>query len=931
MSVEDAWTESNVSSGGTTVTRGVLGMQHIPRIFRKLLSYFTHSRVEAELAREISAHLALLEEEYLRRGMPREAARRAAILCYGGVEQAKQLHRDERGIRGLAQILQDVRYTVRQLRRSPGFAVTAISMMALGIGAATGIFSIVEGVLLRPLPFPDSDRLVILGDVLEGSHCESCAPNSVTAPGIRNYMRGTQSFSHLGGFRQRLFELSGAGGDPAAVNATRMSGEVFAALGVPPLLGRTFTQQEDEDHQQVAVLSYGMWRSRFHGESNVLGNKIILYRKPYTVIGVMPRNFEFPLNPGHLNQSELWLPLSLQPEEFQAGGAASWNSRMVGRLKPGISVEQAQRDAQRVALQTMRDFPSFMRSLRIHAAVAPLAEDTVAQARPLVRTLFFAVIVVLLIVCANLAALLLVRAIRRRKEFAVRLAMGARAAVLLRLAVVESMVLCIIGGAIGLALATVALRAGLSWLPQTLPRMREIGMDWPVMLFALGLALLTGSLCGLAPAFAAIRASVNETLKQGGRTGTSSTGHVKLRSSLVVAEIAVALTLLTASGLLLRSFEKMRNVKLGFHPDDTLAALYVLPQQQYRTQAAIDEFTRTLLDALRQLPGVDAVGITSFLPAAGKDWGTAFTIEGYLPASGTGLNMAATSLVESNPFQALGIPLLRGRVFANSDNARSPLVVVVNRKLAERYWPGQNPIGKRIRRGLPETSTPWMTVVGEVDDVTLGSRDAETTLQVYQPVSQVVASEGALASPGELSATDGWIVLRSHIAPEQMEHALRETLQKIDPRLPLYQMQTMEHAISQSEAPRRFNTVLISSFAASAVLLSVLGIYGVIAFSVALREQEIAVRIALGCQRSQVILFVLSSGARLAFLGCALGLLGSMATSRVLISFLFEVSPFDPGVHALSAIAMLALALAGSALPARRASSTNPIMALRGE
>ena len=905
-------------------------MKHLRRVFLKFYLLFANSKVEAELAREIGAHLAMLEDEYLRQGMTPQDARRAANLAYGGAEQAKQLHRDERGFQGLGQILQDTRYTLRQLRRSPGFTVTAILMLALGMGATTAIFSIVEGVLLRPLPFPDPDRLVILGDVLEGSHCASCAHSSVTAQDIRNYMRDTQSFSHLGGYRERLFELSGMG-DPAAVKATRMSGEVFAALGVPPLLGHTFTQQEDEEGQQVAVLSYGMWRSRFHGDANVLGSTIFLYRKPYTVIGVMPRDFEFPLSPGHVNQSELWLPLSLQPEEFAASSASSWNSRMVGRLKPGITAEQAQSDAERVARETMRDYPAYMSSLRIHAVVTPLHEDTVGQTRPLVRTLLFAVIVVLLIACANLAGLLLVRAIRRRREIAVRLALGARAATLLRLAIVESMVLSIAGGAIGLALAALALRMGVSLLPETLPRMNNIGLDWPVMLFALGLALLTSFLCGLAPAFAAIRTNVNETLKEGGRTGTSGSGHARLRSALVVAEIAVALILLTLSGLLLRSFQKMGEVKLGFHPDNTLAALYVLPQQRYHTQPAIDEFTKTLVDNLEQLPGVDAVGITSFLPAAGNSWSIPFTIEGYVPSQGAGLNMAAMSLVESDPFEALGIRVLRGRVFTESDNANSPLVVIVNRKMAERYWPSQDPIGKRLRRGLPETFTPWMTVVGEVDDVTLGSRDAEPMPQVYQPVKQTVASEGVLASVGELSAADGWIVLRTRMAPERMEGTLAAKVRQIDPQLPIYQMQTMEHAISKSEAPRRFNTVLISSFAIAAVLLSVLGIYAVIAFSVAMREQEMAVRMALGGQRSGVILLILSSGAKLAAIGCGLGLLGAVAASRLLRSLLFEVSPFDPGVLSLSAIAMLLLALAASALPAIRASSTDPMPALRGE
>jgi predicted permease len=905
-------------------------MKQLRRFFLKLCRLFTNSREEAELAREIAAHLALLEDDYLRHGMAPEEARQAARRAYGGVEQAKQMHRNERSYQEVAQTLQDTRYTLRQLRNSPGFTITAILMLALGIGATTAIFSIVEGVLLRPLPFPDPDRLVVLGDILEGSNCAFCAQSRVTAPDIRNYLRDTQSFTNLGGYQGTGFELSGTG-DPVSLNATRMSGEVFAALRVAPLLGRAFTQQEDEQHQQVAVLSYGMWRSHFQGDAKILGVKILLDRKPYTVIGVMPRNFEFPLMPGHLNYSELWVPLSLQPEEFTAGSAASWNFRMVGRLKPGVTTAQAQSDAQRVAQETMRNYPPYMRSLRIHSVVTSLHEDTVEQARPLVRTLLFAVVVVLLIACANLAGLLLVRSIRRRREIAVRLALGARAATLLRQAIVESLVLSIAGGVVGLALAAVALRVGLSLLPETLPRIREIGLDWPVMAFALGLALLTGLLCGLAPAFAAIRTSVNDTLKESGRTGTSGSGHARLRSALVVAEIAVALVLLTASGLLLRSFEKMRAVDIGFRPDHTLAAVYVLPQKQYATQPAIDQFSEDLLRNLRQLPGVEAVGITSLLPAAGNDFGIAFTLEGYVPPKGAGLNMAAMSMVSGDPFRALGMRLLRGRLFAESDKADSQLVAIVNRKLAQRYWPGQDPIGKRLRRGMPETATPWMTVVGEVDDVKLGSPDGETAQQVYQPVTQTVATEGVFAAAGELSATEGWIVLRAHVAPEQMENSLRAVMRSLDPQLPLYQMQTMEHAISGSEAPRRFNTVLISSFAIVAVLLSVLGIYSVIAFTVALREQEMALRMALGCQRSGVLTLILASGVKLAAVGCVLGLLGALAASRLLRSFLFGVSPFDPVVLSLSALAMLLLALASSALPAKRAAGTDPMLALRGE
>jgi predicted permease len=904
-------------------------MKYLRRLFLRIFSLFTNEETEAELDREIATHLALLEDEFLSRGMGPEEARAVARHAYGGIEQAKQLHRDERSYPGLAQTLQDIRYTLRQLRKSPGFTLTAVLMLGLGIGATTAIFSIVEGVLLRPLPFPDSGHLVTLGDVLEGSNCAFCG-SWVTAQDIRNYMRDTHSFTHLGGYQKISYELSGSG-EPLPAHASRMSGEVFSALGVAPLLGRVFTQQEDDQHQPLVVLSYGLWRSRFHGDAKILGSKILLDRKPYIVIGVMPRDFEFPLVPGHVNQSELWVPLSPEPWEFLAGAAASWNRRMLGRLKPGVTPEQAQSDAQRVAVETMRNYPAYMSSLRIHSVVKQLHEDTVAQARPLVRTLFFAVAVVLLIACANQAGLLLARSIRRRREIAVRVALGARAAALLRQAVVESMILSIAGGVIGLALAGIALRVGISLLPETLPRTREIGLDWPVVTFALGLALFTGLLCGLAPAFAAIRPSVNETLKEGGRTGSLGSGHTRLRSALVVGEIAVALMLLTVSGLLLRSFEKMRSVDVGFQPDHTLAAFYALPLKHYATQPLIDTFDQRLLDTLRRLPGAESVGITSLLPAGGDDGGLSIIPEGYVSPKEAGLHMAVSTLVEGDSFHALGIRLLRGRLFSEADKADSPLVVIVNHKLAEHYWPGENSIGKRLRRGMPETSTPWLTVVGEVGDVKLGSADSRTAEQFYQPATQVVASEGVLASTGELMGYAGWIVLRSSVPPEQMENAMRAAVQRIDPQLAFFKMKTLEQTVSDSEAPRRFNTVLISSFAIAAVLLGVLGIYSVIAFTVATREQEMAIRMALGCERSRILQLVLASGAKLAAVGCVLGLLGAVAVSRLLRSLLFGVSPFDPMVLGISAVVMLLLALAVSLLPARRASMTDPMLAVRGE
>jgi len=576
----------------------------------------------------------------------------------------------------------------------------------------------------------------------------------------------------------------------------------------------------------------------------------------------------------------------------------------------------------------MRNYPASMASLHIHAVVRSLHEETVEQARQLVRTLFLAIVVVLLIACANLAGLLLVRAIRRRREIAMRLALGARAGVLLRQAILESLVLSVSGGVLGLVLAAVALRVGVSRLPETLPRIDEISLDWQVVLFAIILAILTGIVCGLAPAFAALRTSVNETLKEGGRTATAG-GHARLRSALVVGEIAIALALLVASGLLLRSFEKMRAVDLGFRPDHVLAAAYSLPQKQYATQAAVDEFNNELIRRLQQLAGVKSVGLTSFLPASGNNSNTAIVADGYVPPPGANLNLATPVLVLGDYLQAMEIPLLAGRFFTAADTANTQLVAIVNHKLAEHYWPGSDPIGKRLRIGTQEMQTPWMTIVGEVADVKENSPDAATKEQYYTSVEQYESSLGSLASPTDLQGNGGYVALRTAIEPEQMANVLRATVRSIDPQLPLDQVQSMERAVSDSEAPRRFNTALISAFAIVAVLLAALGIYSVIAFSAALRAQEMAIRIALGSQRSGILGLVFTSAAKLAAVGCAIGLLGSMAASRLLKSFLFGVSPFDPWCLILATVLVLMLALVASLLPARRSASIEPMKALR--
>ncbi|MGA2251301.1 ABC transporter permease [Terracidiphilus sp.] len=829
----------------------------------------------------------------------------------------------------MSTILSDLKLIFRRLLKSPGFTATAVLMLAFGIGATTAIFSIVDGVLLRPLPFPGSDRLVTLGDHVNGTDWGQHDPGPVTAREVGTYIQNTHSFESLGGFGYTGYELAGTG-NPVQVNAARLTPSVFTTLGVAPLMGRVFTAQEDEQKEQVAVLSYSTWKDRFGGNSNILGTKILLDRKPYLIIGVMPRSFEFPLNAGRLNRTELWVPMSFSAQELAPEAAGSWSMGMVGRLKPGITVAQARDDAGRVAAQIMRTFPPDLANFRFTPIVYPLQQITVLDTKPLLRILFLAVVVVLLIACANLAGLLLVRAIRNQRETAVRLAIGASASTILRQMILESLVLSVIGGLLGIGIAALALAIGKNYLPETMPLMSSITLNWTVVGFALLLAVLTGLFCGLAPGFAALRTNVNASLKEGGRSGSGSGSHARLRSALVVAEIAIALVLLAASGLLLRSFSKMSEVDLGFRPNHVTTAAYSLPQKQYPTQGSIDNFNTRLLQQLRQQPGVEAVGLTSTLPVTG-DGIESFVADGYVDPRGPDQIAASPSQVIGDYFKAMGIRLTRGRYFTDSDNADNQLVVIVNHEFAQHYWPNQDPIGKRMRVGTLKTPTAWMTVVGEVADAKLTRPDADAAEQFYQPVAQLEKDAGTMVQPTDLNGNGGYVVLRSALPADQMENVLRAAVRSIDPQLPLTQVQTMDEVVAQSEAPRRFNTIIISSFALAAVLLAVLGIYSIIAFSVASRVQEMAIRMALGSQRSDIVRLVLFSGLKLAVIGCVIGLAGAAAASRILSSFLFQVSAFDPLVMGLTSLAVFVLALVASALPAHRAASVNPNEALRGE
>jgi predicted permease len=819
-------------------------------------------------------------------------------------------------------LARNLRFAFRQLRKAPGFSLTVVLILALGIGATTAIFSLVEGILLRPLPFSDPDRLVLLGDHLGN------APNKpVTAREIGTYSNETRVFSSLGGFIETTYELSG-GATPEEVHGARFTAGVFSTLGVRPLLGRVFTKQEEDAHQPLAVISYSLWLNRYHLDPHVLGSSIDLDRRAYSIIGVMPPSFEFPLENGHLDQARLWVPLSLTPDELSDGNAGFWGYHMVARLTDGVTLQQAALDADRVAKEIMRNFPANMSAVHIRGDVTGLRENAVGAVQPLLRVLFIAVSVVLLIACVNVASLLLVRAIRRRREYAVRLALGAGTSDIIREAIFEGLLLSATGGLVGVAFAAAAVRTALHLLPESMPRIDSISMNATVAAFALLLALVTGALCSLAPAFAAMRTSLTESLKEGARTGTGSSSHTWLRSALVVSEIAIALMLLTVAGAFLRSFQKMRAVDPGFRSDHVLVAEYQLPLTQYSTEASVDTFNRAVVDGLSSKPGVIAVGMTNALPASGA-WGeAAYTTEGE-PEENWKLKFSNFSLIYGDYFRAMRIPLLDGRTFTMDDRSNTQLVVVVNQSMARHSWPGQHAIGKRMHVGNPQKGLPWATVVGVVADTKLGPRDEPTADQWYSPAQQPAILFGTRSAGKLTHPTSGFIAVRSALSAEQMTHTLSSTIAKIDPLLALQQVQPMMDVISNVEAPRRFNTDLITAFALGALLLAITGIYAVVAFSVALRTNELAVRAALGAQRMGIARLVLVSVAKLALLGCGLGLLGSLAVSRLVSSFLFEVSATDPLIYTGGVLIMMLMALFASLLPAVRAASANPVDALR--
>ena len=821
-------------------------------------------------------------------------------------------------------VFRNLHYAARQLRNSPGFAVTAILTLAVGIGGTVAVFSVVNAVLLRPLPFKEPDQLMSLHERSDEDKHEL----RVTAPDLLIFQRESHAFSGLAGFISSAYELTGAG-DPFEARGERVSASLFPVLGVEPHLGRTFSLQEDDNGAPVAVISYALWRDRFHEDGSVLGSTIDLDRRPYTIIGVMPRSFAFPLDGGRLSGRDLWVPLSLTPVEKQSEGS-NFDYGVVARLKPGVTKTQAQQDVDLVTASIDRQFP-FMSRLGLHAYFHSLKDETVQGARQLLTILLGAVAVILLIACVNLANLLLVRAAGRKREFGVRLALGADLHATFSQLITESLFLGLLGGIGGTALAAVLTRLSPTFLPESLPQLGEVSVNWPVLIFAALVTALTGLICGLAPAIEGLRINLLDSLREGER-GTGQRRQHHTRTALVVTEIAMAMVLLVGSGLFLRSLSRMLSVDPGFEPAHVLKASLSLPTHEYSTQQKVDDFLNELQRRLEALPGTKSVGFSSNIPVVGQNSGRLIAPEGYVKKSGEGWIIASNYLVHGNYFEAMHIPLVQGRYFGSRDDQPgAPLAVVISQKLAHEYFAGRDPIGMHIKVGPSfDSPMPAMTIVGVVGDIKQGALDRPTVPEMYEPLAQAAAD---LGSYGAMIGVVGGlnVEVRTTENPSALEGTFTKTVRQLDPRLAVSEVRTMDEVVSATESSRRFNTVIVSAFGGIALLLSLLGIYGTMAYTVAQRNREIAICIAVGASRENILLGTLSKALKITGLGIAGGLTLSLALTRLIADFLFEVKPLDTKAMVGAVSLLLVCSIIAAWLPAKRAASVDPMRLLRFE
>ena len=826
-------------------------------------------------------------------------------------------------------MVSDFRYSVRQLRKSPGFAVTAVLTLALGIGGVTAVFSVVESVLLRPLPFAQPDRLVRLHEGIAHQFETSDLP----APDVIRFARDNRVLSAVGGYISEQYEVSGAG-QPFAARAERVTASLLPMLGAQPMLGRVFTKEEDEKSAPVALISYGLWREKFQGDAGVVGRTVDLDRRPYTIIGVMPREFEFPLDAGRLDARDLWVPMSFTPEEKQ-DETDNFMYGTIARLKPGATLAEAQADVSRMVAEIEAEIPA-QYGIHLTSSVGFLQEETVRAARPLLRTLLGAVCLILLIACANLANLLLVRAAGRRREFGVRMALGAARRAMLRQLLTESLLLSVVGGGLGVGLAALLVKAATEILPLTsvnLPRIGDIGIHWPVAVLAVMLTGATGVLCGMAPALASMKADVLDALRDGSQGAGQGRGQHRLRNGLVMTEVALAMVLLVGSGLLLRSFAKMLATDPGFDAEHVLTASLSLPEQDYPTEDKSEAFYTELLWRVRALPGVRAAGFATGIPATRITSDRSFVPEGYVPQNGRRWDSAANYFVMGDYFRAMGIRLLDGRLLnAADEEPNAPLVAVVSETAAKQYWPGRSPLGARFRMGgSPNSKRPVITVVGVVGDVHQGALDRAIFPQMYEPRTQF---ERQFEPEVQAEIHVRWSVdlaMRTAGDPAAAAGELERTVHGMDPLLAVTKIRTMGEVVAATEAPRRFNTEVLTAFAAIALGLSLLGIYGVLSYTVSERTREIAIRMALGATRENVERRMLRQAVVLAAVGVAAGLAAAAMLTRYLASLLYGVEPLDGATMAGAVAVLLACAVMAGWIPARRAASVEPMEALRSE
>ena len=806
---------------------------------------------------------------------------------------------------------QDIRYGIRTMLKNPGHTAVAVLALALGIGANTAIFSVVNAILLRPLAFKEPDRLVTVAH----SYPKLNLMVPVTPPGFMDYRDRGKVFESAAVSTGANYNLTDQ--DKAErIQGRQVTAGFFSTLGVPAVLGRTFLPEEDEPGKTlVTVLSYGLWQRRFGGEPNILGQKLMLNEQPYTVVGVMPQSFRL------YQEDEIWTPyyLGMTRERMASESRGAEYLSMIARLKPGISLEQAQAAMNTVASQIIQEYPQrYANDGSWGVKVKLLHEEFVAEIRPALRVLLGAVGFVLLIACANVANLLLARAATRGKEMAVRLALGARRARIVRQLLTESMLLALTGGGLGLLTAVWGVELLVKLNEKNIPRALEINIDRRVLAFTLGLSLLTGIIFGLLPALQASKTALTETLKEGGRGGTHRAGF---RNLLVVAEVALALVLLIGAGLMVKSFIRLIEVDPGFQTQNLLTMQVALAGDKYRDPQAVKAFYQQALEKVKAVPGVKAVGAISALPLSGMVSGGFFAIEGRQIAQQ--IPHADNRSVSHEYLQMMGIPLIRGRLLSERDTIDTPNVVIIDETLARRYWPNEDPLGQRVAFNRdPNGQQVWREVVGVVGAIKHKALDADHRGAFYFPQNQLVWGGSK------------YLVVRTATEPMSLVAAVRAAVRTVDKEQSVYGEKTMETVVAESVAQRRFSMLLLGLFAVVALILAAVGLYGVMSYAVTQCTHEIGVRMALGAQSRDVLKLVVGQGMVMAVSGIAIGLGAAFALAKLLSSFsglLFGVSPTDQTIFVIVPLLLTLVALAASYIPAYRATKVDPMVALRYE